>query len=107
MDGTPPLGDCQLLAAIVCFGIPDAEPVGGICADAEDSGAHWWAELPDGTMLDPLGADWQAGGIQARDPQVRGVPALLHALRSSWADDPDVLELATRLEAKRRHEVPS
>lgn len=102
VDGLPPFGDCQIIAALVCIVVPNAEPVGGICSDAEDSGAHWWSELPDGTVLDPLGADWQAGGVTSRDPQVRGVPALLYALRRTWPDEREVLALADNLEAKRK-----
>lgn len=99
--GPPPLGDCQVIAGMICHGVPQAEPVGGICYDAEDSGAHWWAELPDGTVLDPLGADWQGGGVSSREPLVRGVPALVYALRRTWPDKPEVLALADRLELKR------
>ena len=103
VNGQPPLGDCQILAALICLHVPTAEPVGGVCYDDEDSGSHWWAELPDGTVLDPLGAEWQAGGVKEREELVRGVPHLVHALRRTWPDAPDILYVADRLQFEWNH----
>ncbi len=98
--GPVPIGECHIIAALVCLELPYAKPVGGYCSDGEDRGAHWWAEMPDGTVLDPLGQDWAAGGVQTRERRVAGVPALLAAMRSAWTDYPAVMELAGKLESR-------
>lgn len=99
-NGQPPYGECQVLAAMIAIAIPDAVPVGGIC-HGEDSGSHWWYEMPGGRVLDPLGADWIGGGIITRDKKVPGVAALLSAMRASWSDSPEIMRLAQGLKARR------
>jgi len=101
---SPPFGDCQIIAALICLKIPEAEPVGGYCSCDEDSGTHWYCVLPDGEVLDPLGAEWIGGGIKEREEKVRGVCQLVYALYSSWEDQPEVLELGREL-VKARDEL--
>ncbi|WP_454017665.1 hypothetical protein [Azospirillum sp. Marseille-Q6669] len=72
----PLYGECMSVAWLARTAIRAAHgddavrAVWGRVRDADgDTGPHWWLVLPDGTVLDPLGEDWQYPAVEY-DPRV-------------------------------------
>lgn len=57
-------GRCQDLAEFACASDPSLRPVRGYYYDPTwGKQEHWWAERPDGSIVDPSSAQFPMGGV--------------------------------------------
>jgi hypothetical protein len=58
IGGKPPFGDCQLVALMICYAVPNSEIIQGqIKFEDGYSTQHFWVSS-QGLDLDPLAKDW-------------------------------------------------
>jgi len=51
-------GACHVIASLLHAALPDSKIVGGYVKMRQGKMQHWWIELQDGTIVDPLAEKW-------------------------------------------------